>query len=234
MNKTQQLYQDFRLIYGKLLLPHGFTFKNHSFYRRHADDVLLEVSIFSRVPYFDVIFEAHPFSFAYTDHKKGNGLGVDWFMANRAKRIGQTYERQLHASYESKMERIYHAFSTEIFPEFNKVRSLDTYLSYQEWFISSVGQIAGCCSDFWPLLQQKNYGAAYQYIQEYLAQNASEYAEKVLMGNQSSPYVKNYELLRELARKIDAQCYGEIDDCTQSRVMVTCDTCKRLGILPES
>lgn len=234
MNITQQLYRDFRLIYGKLLFSRGFKFKNHSFYRCHADDVLLEVSLFSRFPYFDVIFEAYPFAFAYTDHKKGNSLGVDWFMANRAKRIGQTYERQSHASYESKMDRIYNAFSMEIFPEFNKVCSLDTYLSYHEWFVSSVGQMVGCYSDFWPLLQQKNYGTAYQYIQEYLTQNASKYAEKVLMEKQSSPYVKNYEFLEELARKIDAQCYGEIDDYTQSRVMVTRDTCKRLGILPES
>lgn len=234
MNSAQQLYRDFRLIYGELLFPHGFTFKNHSFYRRHADDVLLEVSVFSRFPFFDVIFEAYPFSFAYTDHKKGNGLGVDWLMANRAKRIGQTYERQLHASYESKMERIYNAFSTKIFPEFNKVRSLDTYLFYHEWFVSSVGQMAKCCSDFWPLLQQKNYGAAYQYIQEYLTQNASKYAEKILMKDQSSPYVKNYEFLEELAQKIDARYYEEIDDCTRRRIMITCDTCKRLGILPES
>lgn len=233
MNDTRQLYQGFQSIYEKLLLPHGFMLKKHSFYRRHADDVLLEVSIFSRFPYFDVTFDAYPFSCAYTDHKGRKGWGVDWFMVNRANHIGQTYERQLRAPYELKMEHVFNAFSTVIFPEFNKVCSLDTYLSYREWFASSVGQMADSSSDLWPLLQQKNYSAAYQHIQGYLTQNASKYAEKTTSGDQSSSYVRNYEFLEGLARKIDTQRYKEIDDYMQNRVMVTCDTCKRLGILPQ-
>ena len=230
MNNTQQIHRDFKALYGKLLIPQGFVFKKNAFYRRHADDVLLVVSAFLRHPCFEVTFEVYPFSCAYTAAKEWRALGVDWFMANRAKRRGEIYERCPQDPYAVKMERMFHAFSAAIFPEFNKVVSLDTYMAYDEWFSSSVGWPEDIISDIWVSLQRKDYSAAYKYIRRYLDDNAQRYAERRADGNRAS-YTKEYEFWMEIANKLSRLCYSEIDRYTQERVDVTSDTCKRLGIV---
>ena len=230
MSNAQQIHRDFKSFYGELLLSHGFIFKKNAFYRRNADDVLLEVSTILRRPYFEVTFAAYPFSCAYTAAKEWRALGIDWFMRNRAKRMGEIYERQLPDPYEKKMERMFQAFSTTIFPEFNKVVSLDTYMLYDEWFSISVGLPVDTISDIWVYLQQKDYSTAYKYIQKYLNDNAQRYAEKVAGGDKSS-YTTEYKFWMDVADKINMRHYSEIDRYTQERVNITSDTCKRLGIL---
>lgn len=132
--QTHEMEKDFRSRYDELLHSCGFKFKKDAFYRCHANDVLLVISTIKRFPYFEVTFDALPFSCAYTDDGKWRGWGIDWFMANRAKRLGIAYERNVQDAYEVRNQRMYDDFSSVIFPELNKVCSLDTYFAYEEWF----------------------------------------------------------------------------------------------------
>ena len=230
MNSTQKTYDDFKCLYGKLLFPHGFVFKNHTFYRRHADDVLLEVSIALRYPYFDVTFAAYPFSCAYNAAKGWRGWGVDWFMANLSKRVGQICKRQLHDFGEEKMKRGYLVFSTIIFPEFNKVISLETYRTYNEWFTTSIGLSTDTASNIWVCLQQKDYSNAKKYIHEHLRNNAYRYAKETTSSDNSS-YIKECNFWMKISNDIDDMNFEEIDKYVKNRINITKKTCEKLKII---
>ena len=232
MDFTRDLNRDFKMLYGELLFPHGFTFNKRGFYRRHGDDVLLEVSVFRRHPYFEVTFETYPFSCAYTAERGWRGWGVDWFMANLCKKKGLIYKRQPQDSYEEKMERMYQAFSSTIFPEFNQVVSLDTERAYTEWLEASVGLPRDLVSGIRVFLQQKDYLNARKRIDEYFSKNALSYSEKAASGNRSA-FVKEYAFWLDIADGIDQGCYCKIDDYIQEQINITRDTCKRLWIVSQ-
>lgn len=230
MARTHEADQDFRSRYDELLHSCGFKFKRNAFYRCHANDVLLVISTIKRFPYFEVTFGALPFSCAYTDDGKWRGWGVDWFMANRAKCLGIAYARSAQDAYEVRNQRMYDGFSTVVFPELNKVCSLDTYFAYEEWFTESVGTLADSVSDSWVYLQNKDYAMAYNCIQRYLENSAARYHQLISAGRETE-IAKRYEFWRNIADKIEKQQYDDVDVLTQNRMAITRDTCKRLGIL---
>lgn len=230
MTRSYEINKNFHLLYCKLLDSCGFKFKMNAFYRCHADEVLLIISNKKRFPYFEVTFNVLPFSCAYTGNKEFQGYGIDWFMANRAKRLGNTYQRSSQDTFEKLNLRMYNAFSSVILPELNKVHSLDTFFIFEEWFTASVGKLAESVSDSWVYLQNKDYATAYNCIRKYLNNNANHYNDQISTCK-TTFFTKEYNLMSDIAEKIDRQQYTDVDALTQNRIAITHNTCKHLGIL---
>lgn len=230
MNRWRETDKIFRTLFSEILCPCGFVFKKKAFYRIPANNLLLIISTVKRYPYYEVTFDAIPFAHGYTGGPEWRGIGIDWFMANRARRIGTTYERSTQDSYEMSLKRMQSALSSVILPEMNKICSLETLLAYESWFSNSVGLWPESVFDAGLYLQYGDYPGAYNCIQKCL-KRAEERSICSASAKGAIEPISGHELWKNIADKIETARYSEVDAITQKRCETTRKTCEHLGIL---
>jgi len=233
------MYSDFINDYSPILIDNGFVRRRNAFYRRSNNETILRISMMPVLESFFVYCSAYPFAAGF-DTADTRITHSSFFMdvnqltallLNKKLLDVSNYDK---GDYSLFRETTYHNFASYIFPEFNKICGLTSYLSYLEWQITLIS--TACHQEeklnpkvpaivYW---QKGDYDKVCEYLQEYLTVNESDYKE--LLSRPPGGFVTNYNLIKEIVSELVNGNHTIIDDILSNRMQISIATCQRLRL----
>lgn len=230
---SSTIRKDFWKDYECTLLEYGFVKRRNILYRIHGNDIILYVSLNFFRSEWTVTFASYAFASAYRDLKGYDGIRMNSILEcvnhdqtnfNIFRVLDRTPENYQY------IRKLYHTvFFEYVFPIFNSVTSIDTYIKFKNWHANIENLIPDYENLALASFQAHEYNQGASYLKQYLQDKQRSYKRRIM--NAPDNFTREYEMYTGFVNDVRNNCTTNIDTYIKSRIAITTNTCSELGLI---
>lgn len=225
--------KDFYKDYGTILSEHGFVKHGNTFYRIHNSDVLLYVTISFFRSEWTITFASYAFASAYEDMKGYDGIRMSSLLRHLSHNQEEINTLNFHdrrsANYQHIREQYLTFFLKFIFPIFNNITSIETFIKFKNWYAHISRLIPDYENMALASFQAHAYNQGASYLKQYLQDTQRAYRHRII--DKPDDFTKTYEMYTVFVNDISNNYTANIDAYIKNRISITANTCSELGLI---